>query len=362
VRRHRPACVTIRGMTAPVEQADPASPRHPPAARSRWPSVAIVLLLCLFGLAMLYRNNLRAHWWATRLAAAEDLQSRAYYVASLTAVGDAACGAIHRLAKDPRPEVRSLAIPAMIRLSEKSRLAELDGLLGDADADVRESAATALAFMDADGAARLLIEHAESPQPPAAAACVAALGRLSSPEALAALCKTAASHSDPLVRAQAVESLVACVTIAALGEPGEVSPFRSSRDPILVLVLALGDQAIFTGHLALERQIATVSTAVSSKAPPSRDKIARFHQDSPPLLAPAAPRSVAEIAAHWLSSLTGRQITPADLGSAGPAELADQCRRWIAERHQASRPADAPAGEPSPAGSADTTSDADRQN
>jgi HEAT repeat protein len=311
---------------------------------------------------MLYCNNLRAHWWATRLAAAEDLKSRAYYVASLTAVGDAACGAIHRLAKDPRPEVRSLAIPAMIRLSEKSRLIELSGLLADADADVRESAATALAFMGADAATRLLIEHAESPQGSSAAACVAALGRLSSPDALAAVCKAAASHADPFVRAQAVESLAACATIASLGDQDGAPPFRSSSDPILVLVSALGDRAIFTGHLALERQIATVSTAMSSKAAPSREKIAKFRLESTPPPAPAAPRTVAEIAASWLSSLTGRQIAPADLGDSGPAELADQCRRWIAERRQTSRPADAPAGEPAPAGSADTTSDADRQN
>jgi hypothetical protein len=127
------------------------------------------------------------------------------------------------------------------------------------------------------------------------------------------------------------------------------------------LASALGDRAIFTGRLALERQIATVSRAISSKAAPSREKIAQFRLESTPPPGLAAPRTVAEVAAYWLSSLTGREITTADLDDSGPAELADQCRRRIAERHQTSRPADAPPAEPAPAGSADTTSDADRQ-
>ena len=361
-RRLAAACVTIPGMTAPVEPADGAAPRPVPTAKSRWPALAIVVLLCVFSAVMLHRNNLRAHWWAARLAAAEDLRSRGYYIASLTAVGDAACGAIHRLAADSRPEIRALAIPAMARLSEKARLAELDVLLSDVDDDVRESAATALAFMGNDAATRILIDGVQSGGSAAAASCVAALGRLSSPDALGAVCKAAASHSDPAVRAQAVESLAACVTIEALGEQGIAASARPSCDPILVLVSALTDQAIFTTHLALERQIATVAAAVSSKAAPPPDKITRFRLEDAPHAGPAAPRTVAEVAAHWLTSLTGHPITPVDPGSSGPAELADQCRQWIVEKHQPGRPAEAPAGGPAPADSADTSSDADRRN
>ena len=361
-----PATVSrIHGMSVSPEQMSP-----PPAAphqgkQSHWPAVAIVVLLCLFAAAMYQRNSLRAHWWAARLAASQDLRTRAYYIALLTSVGDSAAGAIHRLTQDSRPEVRALAIPAMARLSKKDKLTELGGLLADPDDEVRDSAATALAFMDNNPATRILIEHARSNQTRSAASSVAALARLSSPAAVSTLCGTVASHPDPFVRAQAVESLASYIA----GEPREelLAPPSSqpANDPILLLVRALQDQAPFTGRLALERQIAAVTSVVSTSPPPRPDKSTNLHLDAAPTSSSTLQRPVAEVAAHWLSTLTDHQITTAASRTAAEqAELADQYRRWMTERSRRteSRPSDSASDQANRARSADTPSDADRPN
>ncbi|HVP11703.1 MAG TPA: HEAT repeat domain-containing protein [Phycisphaerae bacterium] len=334
----------------------------PVSQRDTWrrPLLAIAVLVCLFAAAMYQRNSIRAYWWASRLAAAEDFKIRAYYLTLLTTVGDSAAGAIHRLAQNSRADVRALAIPAMVRLSAKYKLPELSGLLADGDAEVRDSAATVLAFMANDGATRILIEHARSGRSGEAASSVAALARVSSTDALAALCDVVRSHSDAIVRAQAVEALAAW-TMAEAPEGQVESP--SSRvvcAPMLVLIGALEDLAPFTGQLALERQVAAVSDVASTSAVRRSDKSTKLHIDSAPPSAHAAQRRVADVAARWLSTLTGKEITAgAGRTSVQQAELADQCRRWMAERRQTSQPASSPAGEAARANSADTPSDAD---
>jgi hypothetical protein len=350
-------------MTPSPERVNTAPAPSSHTEKSRWPAAVIVVLLCLFALAMYQRNSIRAYWWASRLVDAEDLRSRAYYIAALAAVGDSAAGAIHRLAHDARPEVRALAIPSLARLSERFKLAELSSLLADADVEVRDSAATALAFTGGDAATRILIDRAQSDQSRAAASAVAALARLSSPQVLTTLCNVVASHPDPYVRAQAVESLAACAVPEATDERSRTSRSQAACDPVLVLVSSLEDQALFDGQLALEEQIAAVTTAVSPSALPPSDKTTRLHLDTPVPSRSVAQRTVADVAAHWLSMLTGRQVR-AGLGRTPnqQAELAGQCRRWMAQRRQGTPSADSLPAEAPRADYADTPSEVDQPN
>lgn len=319
-------------------------------------------MVCLFVAAMQQRNRLRAYWWAMRLARSDNLAQRAYYLASLTAVGDSAAGAIHRLAVDRRPEIRALAIPAMARLSEPTRLAELGELLSDQDAEVSESAALALAFTGGRAATSLLVDQAASTINQAAASSVAALARLSSPEALRAICDAARSHPDPFVRAQAVESLFVWLE-AEWGTPRfESAVAQSGRDPIAGLVAAMQDQDQFTGVLSVERQIAAAESAATTPARTASSRGSNRVRFVGEAAAPAdvAPRTVRQVAAKWIAVLTGRQFDPdAVQADARQAELAEQVRRGLDERHLGRDHLDPASGEFKSPDSSDTPSDAE---
>jgi hypothetical protein len=303
------------------------------------------VLLCVFVGAIIQRDLIRAHWWAIQLAKTQDPDRRAYYLASLAAVGRSAIGAIDGLAHHERPETRALAVVALARLPEQAGLDELARLLGDADQDVADSAALSLAFMQTAQPRRVLTEAAPSAAPTTAAAATAALSRVDAPEALAALCAAATEHPHPQVRAQAVESLAVWIMSAqpaarppppgrSASGAGHSQPAAEVRppppcDPVSVMVAALGDQAEFTGLLALERQIANAAAAAD------RHVVTPSGIPFSPSAEPAG-RTVAEVAAAGLGRMTGRKFdhrvptTPADR-----ARLVAQCRQWLANRQAA---------------------------
>lgn len=318
-------------------------PRH----RLGWFWPAIGVLVCLFVIVIHQRDRIRAHWWATQLANVDDLEKRAYCLASLAAAGESATGAVQRLARHESAEVRALAVIALARLPGERGVTGLGCLMGDADRDVAESAAVSLAFHDNTAALGLLLEAAASDDRPSATAAVAALSHVASAAALEALCDAATEHSCPLVRAQAVESLAASI-MAEEAKPrlpttrpvrgSDPSPseagrdpteYARDRDPIAVLVAALNDPAVFNGSLSLERQIAAAGAAVQKTA-------GRKAVDQPSESAMAGQRTVAQVAAKSLAMLTGKTLDgQAARSDVEQAELAAQCRRWLVERRAA---------------------------
>jgi len=307
-------------------------------ARSRWPTVLLAVFIVLFLLTIWQRNRIRAHWWAARLEKAETLSNRTYYLSCLLSVGDSAKGAIRRLARSENPEARALAIPAMARLPEPVRLAELDRLLADPDAEIRQSAALALAFTGGEAVTDILARRATGRDSSAAAAtAAAALSRIASPVALAILCKTAREHPDAAVRAQAVESVGAWLMAETGKAPSAASQPAGDVEPFAVLVSLLADRGEFDGPLSLEREIARAQRAVESPGGLPHPKAATFttpHEPSSPPAPTAARRTVADIAAHWLTLLSLEAVDPAPERSASEqAELADRCcKAWLARQ------------------------------
>lgn len=301
-------------------------------ATPRWFWLTIALLVCSAAAALHQRNRIRAHWWVTRLVnnPSADPAAQAYCLASLAAVGDQAAGAVQRLARHDRSEVRALAVVVLARWPGEDSLDELRHLMADADPDVAESAALSLAFLGGTGPTRRLIDAVGADQPSVAMAAAAALSRSDSPEALTTLCDLASRHPRPRVRAQAVESLAAWTANALLGRAqasgdGEALPrafgHPATRHPIDVLVDALDDQATFQGHLSLERQIASAALAAG-------DRENNAASDGLP-----EERTVAQIAADALERLTGLQCDPSvSTTAAQRAQLADRCRRLMGQR------------------------------
>jgi len=288
-------------------------------------------VLLVTGLAVLVyeRNRLRAHWWAHRLVQTEDLAERGYYMASLAAVGNDAAGALDALSRNADPDVRSLAVFGLKRLPEATALEELGRLLNDPNADVRESAALALFFMPSDRAKDVLRRRAES-QEPGAAAAVAVLGRSDSPADAALLCRILNGHHSPAVRAQAAESLAARLQEDARAATSQSSSGLAQKcDPFLALVRALADDSPFSGELSLEREIAAAASFAQRRGVPLENRGPGSVHSSRPQ------RTVADIAARGLSSLTGRTVIPqADRSARQQAVIADQCRRWFFQRRR----------------------------
>lgn len=291
-------------------------------------------MVFLFALVLVQRHRILAQWWVHQLKETADPKERSYYAACLAGIGDAGAGAIGKLGDDPRSEIRALVIPASQGLSDGRRFALLRVRLGDSDFDVRLSAATALAFLDFDPTQNFLISQMNSRPPEIVTAAAAALARVNNPDAVAALCEAASGHFNAWVRAQAVESLgqqlVSNPTAVATSRP---AGDESVCDPMEALVRALFDQGRFTGPLALETEIDAVARALTAtKGIPAE----------PPSSPPAdGSRSVADVAAFTLSSLTGHAIAPQAQATAEElGQLVLRYRKWMSGRLQ---PADGPA-------------------
>ncbi len=287
-------------------------------------------MVVLFVLVIAKRDTIRAYWWVHRLRDSAALADRAYYVACLASVGDSAAGALNGLVSDDRAENRALVIPASQGMSRHQRMGVLARLLGDDDGDVRQSAATALAFSKVGDF--ILISQSHSKDAKIATAAIGGLARMNSIESCVALCEAAVKNTNPWVRAQAVESLGQQLssnhsdlkTLIFADEHGDINPLTA-------LVSALSDSGEFSGTLALESEIAAVTRAVTaSKGIPTTAA-------STP--ARPADRTVAQIAAQTLSSLCGRTVQPGRNRTVEEKRaLVQQCRESMVEQQTTSRP------------------------
>ena len=294
--------------------------------RSPWLfRAAVVVLIGLSLLVVIERNRIRAYWWAWQLTRTDDAAAQAYYVGSLSAVGDAATDAVERLARDERPEIRSLSIIVLARLPHGGGVNGLGTLLGDRDQDVAESAALSLAFIEGGAAAgqaqRLLIDAVASDDSRRACAAAAALSRVNSEPAIVALANAARRHAEPLVRAQAIESLAASLGAGRMTRQ-PLPPPTAECDPLGVLVAALSDEGTFTGGLSLERQMASASGFAGARTG------VPMPATEPATL--SAGRTVGDVAAENLARLTGQPIEPRETWTPEEqAQVLKQCREAL---------------------------------
>ena len=210
-------------------EAPPDPRRQPQAGRGRWRfRIAIAILIAAFVGTIWKRDAIRARWWAYRLVQSDDLNEQAHWITAIEATGPAGLGAARWLAESERVSVRSMAVAVLGRCSNDGAIRTLGALVRDPDLDVRESAALTLAFSGHPLSRRLLIDHAAASDSDAAAAAVSGLGRVATAEAQSCLVHALRSHGDPLVRAQAAESLADSVAIAGVLAP--------TADPVSILL------------------------------------------------------------------------------------------------------------------------------
>ena len=279
-----------------IDAEPPTAPAPAPSTNRRFIIILSIMALAFLAV-LLYRNRLRCEWWAHQLASATSVDDQSYYVSCLLACGDDALPAIRRLARDPKPETRSLALLLLGRRNIESVVDDIVPLLQDTDRDIRESAGMTLVFSASPAAIARLCDTAASPNEAVACAALASLGRTSDPRALACLCDALTRRPQPLVRAQAAEALAESLDPAPGAErPGGIP--TSPCDPVATLVHALADTGVFTGVLATERQINQVAAHVAT-------------QSTQPVSMPSdlrRVRTVASVAAAGLSRVTGTTL------------------------------------------------------
>lgn len=86
------------------------SPGESPPRRRRATLVIAVLFVAAWLIVLVFRMELRSHYWAYRLAGATSEAQRRPYLVRLAAAEDHALGALAGLLDDPSPEVRGDAI------------------------------------------------------------------------------------------------------------------------------------------------------------------------------------------------------------------------------------------------------------
>jgi hypothetical protein len=289
----------------PKDNATPHAGAAPTPRRRIGFWIAVAALVALWTVAMVFRWEIRAHWWVYRLAHAESSQKRDYYQACLASIAprgaDAPCNLIHH----PDKDVRLRAVALLRRYAEamgsgpSTPVKCLHAMRADPDQDVRNAVAIALAFAagpdhpDTDS----LVHALESAPEPAAAAAAFALERVGTPDAIVALLDAAADESRPAVRAQAIDSLgvlradaAVPVLIEALDDDRPV-PFPSGADRALQKALeALGSQPApaalkqgFTpGAIEIEPAPETISQTAARALARITGESLDFDVDAPP--------------------------------------------------------------------------------
>ncbi|GMU34512.1 MAG: HEAT repeat domain-containing protein [Planctomycetia bacterium] len=303
-------------------------PPHSPAPKSSIQSsgysarfyLILAAMVVAFLVVVLQRNSIRARYWAYQLKQTDDFAEQAYYIACLASIGDAATESVESLVWDSRNEVRMLAIPASQGLTPRIRHElVLYALILDDDEELQASAATAIALSHWKPGEQFLIAISQSPSESTACAAAGGLSRIDSAAAVDALCSIIQTHKSPKVRAQAVESLAGHLQPSLVNRDA----MTGKLDPISVMVQALGDSGEFTGKLAAEREIETVSSAVTAR------KGLRVATSAP---SASAARTVASVAAGVLTDLTGETIEPIPADFAAPSRLVERCKSLIAQR------------------------------
>jgi HEAT repeat protein len=267
----------------------------------RWFVALAALLIAIWVIAMLFRWELRARWWAWHITRAESREDRDFYLTRLASIRDKSLGVVDMLLEDPRPEVREAGITVLRYCESEGAADRLLTMLGDEVPDVAGMAATALAWRA--GSSRYVdrLQTTLNRKGPPQWGAAVALGRIGGPSAENAL-KSAlgggATGDWPAdVRAQIIDSL------GMLG----------CRDSLGLIAEALKDdrliQTLPHSQLSARRAIAALQPDLRTRGMDPADAMAAA--DSAP--------SVAAVAARWLRLLAADNSAPTTHTASHPA-------------------------------------------
>lgn len=254
--------------------------------------VGVVVLALIWTVAMVFRWELRAQWWAYQLARCETPDQRAFYMTRLASIGNKSLSVLPKLIASEDPGAREAAV-TILRYCRGARADDLLGsILADPDPEIAGLAATTLA-MRPDAAAMvfdLRDKVALSVVPEASWATVVALGRMPGETADRALLDLASlGELEPDVKAQLIDSL----------------GIRGCREALPFMTEAMNDaRPVETTPFSLmsaQRAIAALRT----------DLVAKGADPASALSSLGDTRTVADVAARWVHMLGTSPEPPA---------------------------------------------------
>ncbi|HPD30098.1 MAG TPA: hypothetical protein PLL20_08900 [Phycisphaerae bacterium] len=196
-----------------VEQSGTSLPSQrnaPLPGRGRRPTIAIIaLLVALWCLAMWYRAEIRAYWWARKLAQSSSPQDIHYYLLCLASTEESAFGPAKRLVRNTDPRVRRLGVAVLDNCRGQEVEHVLLDLLNDPDDEVADAAAISLTDPRRGTAMALIpeLEKIVARGGKAARHAIVALQRIPGEQAEMILVDVLSEASEPDLLGQVADSL-----------------------------------------------------------------------------------------------------------------------------------------------------------
>lgn len=170
--------------------------------------VSIGILAALWVLVMVFRTDLRAHWWAYRITRAQTAEDRGFYAACLAAIGDRSLNALPQLLAHPDADTRALGVAVLQYCPSARARGMLLNMLGDHSN--RVAVKTAMVLAQREDVALTLPELGamlQGSDARKAATAAFVLQRIGGDEAERTLISALSTADDPNLRAQLIESL-----------------------------------------------------------------------------------------------------------------------------------------------------------
>lgn len=192
------------GMSAPPQSSASLSSRG-----RRWTIAIIALLVALWCLAMWYRVEIRAYWWARQLAQSSNPQDIHYYLLCLASTKESALGPAKGLVRNADAHVRRLGVAALDNCRGQEVERVLLDLLNDPDDEVADAAAISLTDPRRGTAMALIpeLEKIVARGGKAARHAIVALQRIPGEQAEMILVDVLSEASEPDLLGQVADSL-----------------------------------------------------------------------------------------------------------------------------------------------------------
>lgn len=195
--------------TGPVNASAAATPEGKPPRRARWFVPAVLVLVSIWLLVMVFRWEIRAHWWTNRLIAAESREDRDYYAICLASAADQAVYAdvLKRIINHPDPGTRRYALH-ILHFAESDQAEKLLAeMITDDDLTLAVQAGVELAKRDREVVSHLASEMLETESPDLQRRGIVLLGRTGGEQAKQRLRNRLPKLDDPLLIAETIDAL-----------------------------------------------------------------------------------------------------------------------------------------------------------
>jgi HEAT repeat protein len=281
-------------------------------AANRRAVVVCAVMLVLWLTAILFRNEIRAHWWVWQLARADADAERVGYFLKLASLGDRAVPAVLPLLDDADPGLRSIAVAVLHHAPGTEALSGLARASEDADADVRRSAMRGLALRPEEEAGALLRRRLATGDERTAMMAAHALGASRWDKARQTLIATVNAHPHVGARAEAIQVLAE----------------MRAREAVPVLIQALRDRSVFEGVTEADIQMIAAFEAVAPQLA-SREGLPEV-----PVVQVERRHVVADCAMDALVAITNRPDIDGDWRDESPELVVRDWLAWWAAQEE----------------------------